>query len=229
MTTLNLTANGKTQECILAYLQEHASEMLAEKINNGVPIEKNGQTLTNKKDLDGFMSYACDEARKIAEKGKTSACVEDAIVYGWAMHYFEEDDIIGKLYDADGNEYKPAKNKTKPVVSSATIAHTPPAPVRKEKPQLSLFDLMTKLSNPSESSATDTVLPQEPKPEPKVEIAGIHRPVHTRLAHRDRDFRPSASIEKAPTDCSVEASYTKKSRRKVSSSSRGKFRNIRQP
>ena len=53
MTTLNLTANGKAQELILAYLQENASDVLAEKINNGVTVEKDGKTLISKKDLDG--------------------------------------------------------------------------------------------------------------------------------------------------------------------------------
>ena len=53
MTNLNLTANGKPQELILAYLQENVSDVLAEKINNGVYIEKDGKTLINKKDLDG--------------------------------------------------------------------------------------------------------------------------------------------------------------------------------
>ena len=35
MATLNLTANGTEQERILAYLQENASDVLTEKINNG--------------------------------------------------------------------------------------------------------------------------------------------------------------------------------------------------
>lgn len=38
MTNLNLTASGKPQELILAYLQENVSDVLAEKINNGVYI-----------------------------------------------------------------------------------------------------------------------------------------------------------------------------------------------
>ena len=52
---LNLTAKGKPQELILAYLQENASDVLAEKINHGVRITKDGKTLVNKKTLDGFM------------------------------------------------------------------------------------------------------------------------------------------------------------------------------
>ncbi|MCM1360230.1 MAG: hypothetical protein NC183_06930, partial [Corallococcus sp.] len=64
MTELNLTANGKPQELILAYLRENASGVLVEKINNGVYIEKDGKRLLNKKDLDGFMRFASDEAKK---------------------------------------------------------------------------------------------------------------------------------------------------------------------
>lgn len=66
MTNLNLTANGKPQELILAYLQENVSDVLAEKINNGVYIEKDGKRLLSKKDLDGFMRFATDEAKKLA-------------------------------------------------------------------------------------------------------------------------------------------------------------------
>lgn len=45
MTNLNLTANGKPQELILAYLQENASGELAEKINKGVFVEKDGKNI----------------------------------------------------------------------------------------------------------------------------------------------------------------------------------------
>lgn len=137
---LNLTANGKAQELILAYLQENASNILAEKINNGVLIEKDGKKLVSKKTLDGFMKYASDEARKLAEKGARSACVEDAVVYGWAIHYFEESSIEGTLYNEDGSEYKPAP-KTTPKVTPA------PAPKKKENPQMSLFNLLNTEKN----------------------------------------------------------------------------------
>ncbi len=136
MTNLNLTANGKPQELILAYLQENVSETLAEKINNGVHIEKDGKWLVNKKDLDGFMKFASDEAKKLAEKNARSACVEDGVVYGWAIHYFEENSIEGTLYNIDGTEYKPvAKTETKPEVKK----------VEKPKPtsqQASLWDML---------------------------------------------------------------------------------------
>ena len=93
MIKLNLKANNKQEEIILAYLQENASETLAEKINNGTPFVKDGKPLTNLKTLSGFMKYACVEARKLAEKGANCACIEDKVVFGWAIHYFEEDSI----------------------------------------------------------------------------------------------------------------------------------------
>ncbi|MCM1220779.1 MAG: Cas9 inhibitor AcrIIA9 family protein [Lachnospiraceae bacterium] len=138
MTRLNLTANGTAQELILAYLQKNASDVLAEKINNGVSVTKDGKRLVSKKDLNGFMAFASDEARKTASKGERSACVEDAVVYGWAIHYFEEDSIEGKLYNEDGTEYKP-------VVKSAPKAAAKPVPQEPPKPkqhQGSLFDML---------------------------------------------------------------------------------------
>ena len=134
---LDLETKTKEQELVKAYLEENASEVLAEKINSGVRIEKDGKTLINKKTLDGFMKYASDEARKLASKGANSACVEDKVVYGWAVHYFEEDSIEGTLYNEDGSEYKPAPKVTdKPVVK--------PVQQKKNSAQISMFDFEEK-------------------------------------------------------------------------------------
>ena len=104
MIELNLKANTEPEKRILEYLQNKVSETLADKINNGTPFEKDGKPLLNKKTLSGFMKYACDEARKPAEQGANCACIDDATVYGWAIHYFEEDSIEGTLYTLDGEE-----------------------------------------------------------------------------------------------------------------------------
>ena len=136
MIKLNLTPQNKQEELILTYLQNNASESLANKINNGTPFEKDGHPLLNKKTLSGFMKYACEEARKLAEKGANSACVDDVTVYGWAIHFFEEDSIEGTLYTIDGEEYKPAPKKvatTKPT----TVKLQPPKP---QNLQFSIFD-----------------------------------------------------------------------------------------
>ena len=132
---LNLTAQNKQEELVLKYLRDNASETLADKINNGTPFEKDGKPLLNKKTLSDFMKYACNEAKSLAEKGANSACIDDATVYGWAIHFFEEDSIEGTLYTLDGTEYKPT---VKRVESNAVKAK--PEPKKQENVQFSFFD-----------------------------------------------------------------------------------------
>lgn len=135
---LRLEAKTKEQELVKAYLEENVSSVLAGKINNGVRIVKGGRTLLNKKTLDGFMTYAADEARKLAEKGARFTCVEDKVVCGWAVHYFEEDSIEEKLYNEDGTEYRQKPKATnKPKSVSPAVKPNP-------EPQLPLFELMDK-------------------------------------------------------------------------------------
>ena len=151
---LNLTAQNKQEELVLEYLQDNASETLADKINNGTPFEKDGHSLTNKKTLAGFMKYACDEARKLAEKGANSACIDDQTVYGWAIHYFEEESIEGTLYTIDGTEYKPI---VKRVESNAVKAK--PEPKKQENVQFSFFDNLTEQEvkeHETDNSSVDT-------------------------------------------------------------------------
>lgn len=136
MIKLNLIAQDEQEERILAYLQENASETLADKINNGTPFEKDGKPLINKKTLAGFTDYAYEEARKLARKNAKVMIIDDPTVYGWAIHYFEEDSIEGTLYTIDGEEYKPMPKKvvtTKPVTVK-------PQPQKQQSLQFSLFD-----------------------------------------------------------------------------------------
>lgn len=133
-----LSVSNQTEERLKAYLEQNASEVLAKKINDGVQITKDGVTVINKKDLKGFMGFATKEAQKIAEKGARGACVEDNIVFGWLVHYFEEDSIEGKLYNLDGSEYKPVVKNTAKTKPASTAK-----PVVKQEPkdtQMSLFD-----------------------------------------------------------------------------------------
>ena len=158
MITLNLTAKGTEQELIKKYLEENASETLAEKINKGVRIEKDGKTLINKKSLDGFMKYATDEAKKLAEKGASAACVRSDVVFGWAIHYFEEESIVGKLYNEDGSEYKAPKPVVKKTTAPAST-YTPPVAKKPESDQLSLFDFTsdTPIVNDTEKTVEDDI------------------------------------------------------------------------
>lgn len=145
---LNLETKTKEQELVKAYLEKNASEILAEKINNGTPFEKDGKTFINKKTLDGFMKYASGEARKLASKGANSACVEDKVVYGWAVHYFEEDSIEGTLFNADGTEYKPAPKSAPTKVKKVE-------PKKTEERQPTLFDFMEPEKSEPEANGDD--------------------------------------------------------------------------
>lgn len=185
---LNLEAKTKPQELILAYLKNNASKILVEKINNGVQIEKDGVQLISKKTLDSFMKYACDEARKLAEKGANAACIERTTVYGWAIHYFEEDSIEGKLYNLDGTEYKPQKTvNSKPIPTQA---------VKKEptKTQFSFFDMI-----PAEEQT-----PENPTEE---------KPAFNEILNIDDDYEAeenmSAETQKATTPIEVKPAQPK--------------------
>ena len=141
MIKLNLETNCREQEIIKEYLEENANETLADKINNGVKILKDNKTLINKKTLDTFLQYACEEARKFAKKNANSACIEDKTVFAWAIHYFEEDSIEGILLNEDGSEYKitpptPSKQIEKP---------------KKENNQQSFFDILDLSTNTQEN------------------------------------------------------------------------------
>ena len=134
--TLNLEAKTPAEQKVKAYLEQNASEVLARKINEGVKIVKDGKTLLNKKTLADFLKFACNEAKIQAEKGAQSACIDDDTVYGWAVHYFEEDGIEGMLCNEDGTEYKAPVSKPAPLPTK----YEPPKP--KPKPQMSIFDMI---------------------------------------------------------------------------------------
>lgn len=148
---LNLTATNPAEERIKAFLEENVSAMLASKINLGTPIEKDGKRLINHKTLDGFMKYATTEAQKIAEKGARFACVDDNVVFGWAIHYFEEEAIEGELFNLDGTPYKitPKEKQRKEFCKEPT-----PKPTPKEAPKA------------EPKKATILTPPAQPKAEP---------------------------------------------------------------
>lgn len=80
MSTITLKATNATEQRVLAYLQTNASDELAAKINIGT------------KTLAGAMAFAKSEAKKMAA-GAGVVCVEDETVFGWIVHFFEEDDV----------------------------------------------------------------------------------------------------------------------------------------
>ena len=154
---LNLQTQSNEQEILLAYLEQNASDALAEKINNGIPVSKNGTQLIMKKDLTGFMKYATEEARKAAPKGATSACIEDKTVFGWLMHYFEEDSIEGRYFNLDGTLYTPLKKETNKAAPAKPKDNPKPQP--KQETELTLFDMLAAATE-QEKAITES----EPEP-----------------------------------------------------------------
>ena len=176
MYKLNLETKTKEQELIKEYLQNNVSEIIADKINNGIKITKDNKTFVNKKDLDGFMRFATDEAKKQAEKGAQSACIEDKVVFGWAMHYFEEDSIEGKLYNEDGTEYKPViKTTPKPTTPIKTETK------KEASKQATLFDFMVndnKQENNEENEEEDFDCEEEEIEEQKSNVQDYYAQYH---------------------------------------------------
>ena len=203
---LYLEAGTREERRIKAYLEANASGMLAEKINNGVRIQKDGRTLLNKKTLAGFMKYAAEEAKKLAGKGAHAACVEDDVVYGWAVHYFEEDAIEGTLCNEDGTEYKIAPH---PAAETPAVKRSP------SKPQLSMFDFMEEGSAEAEHGQTENISNESTQPEHEPEEDALCRrtwPNQTDSPVRDgsESFK-EGSDEPEPEDLAEAASEEKDS------------------
>ena len=129
--TLNLTAKGDNEKIILQYLENNVSEVLAEKINSGT------------KTLADCWKFITECARKQAKDG--CACIQDDVVFGWAIHFFEEDSIKPeppkkeyinqKMPDGQTvrvEARKKEKPKQEPVEEKSEL----------EKAQITLFDLM---------------------------------------------------------------------------------------
>ena len=144
---LNLVAKNTSQQAIKDYLENNASQILADKINNGVQIEKDGKTLLNKKDLDGFWNYASKKARELKHDYE-----DNDTVFGWAIHYFEENELIGSLFNLDGTKYEPPK----PVSTIKTTTVTTPSIKKNSPAQVSLFDFTD-----SKNETSDTTVDKE--------------------------------------------------------------------
>ena len=163
MIPLDLVTSNENEKRIKAYLEENVSQVLADKINDGTPTSKDGKPLTNKKTLSGFLDYACKLAQEKARKGARYAMVDDQIVFGWAIHYFEEDEIVEKLFTLDGIEYVPEKKV------SSKITPKPIQPTKKESQQATLFDMFDEEENDSNDNEEVEEEPVETEPDEEVE------------------------------------------------------------
>ena len=156
MITLNLEANTEEEKLIKEHLENTASETLAEKINNGTKIIKDNKTLLNKKDLNGFLDYAKEQARSSAKNGV--AMIHHETVFGWSIHYFEEDSIEGTLYNEDGTEYKKiVKTEYKPPVAKVEVKKKP------ENEQANFLDMFNSQNKQDEIEDVEEDIIEEKK------------------------------------------------------------------
>lgn len=123
---LQLEAKTKNEQLLLDYLNQNASAALIEKINTG------------KKTLAQCWSYIVSEASKL--KNGNCAVIDDTTVFGWAIHFFEEDSIEAKEhYATSGVSTKTSKtDKPKPKEDKKPSKAKPEPP---QSEQLSLFDM----------------------------------------------------------------------------------------
>lgn len=133
MSKINLKASNNHEEVLLIYLKENASEDLAKRINEG------------EKTLTQCWNYITSEARKQAKNG--CACIEDSTVYGWAIHFFEEDSIKGEDFNKASTGARAVKTGAKedkpcePYTEEEEAKEAPkPKKAKKEKyPELDQF------------------------------------------------------------------------------------------
>jgi hypothetical protein len=126
---ISLTAKNATETRVLEYLQQNASDALAEKINSGT------------KTLAGALSHAKAEAKKLAG-GEGCVMVDDATVFGWIVHYFEEESIVEK---AKAGPKLPGAVAAKPAAPKVTK----PAP-KLAKPAKQVAKPAKQLAKPAE-------------------------------------------------------------------------------
>ena len=127
MARTNLMSDNLTAEerIIAEYIEANASDVLVEKINSG------------DKGIKDCWNFIIDQAKEKAH-GKQGIGIADSVVFGWAMHYFEEDSIK-----------KGETPKVKVEVKAVAPKKVEKKPVKAEKPkeenlpgQMTIFDLM---------------------------------------------------------------------------------------
>ena len=113
-----LIAKDNNQKIVLDYLKKNASESLREKISNGT------------KTLAQCWAYITGEAKKQAQNG--CAVIDDQTVFGWAIHFFEEDSIV--------------PGKIKETIVAKAVKVEPSQPKKKVKEKKEQTEIMEQLS-----------------------------------------------------------------------------------
>ena len=100
------------------------------------------------KNIDECYDYIVGEARKQC-KNSDSICISDDVVYGWAVHYYDEDNIkVGKSTESKESKESKEISEATEIASNAnkkaSESKKKSADAKKSKPakiqQLNLFD-----------------------------------------------------------------------------------------
>ena len=101
------------------------------------------------KNIDECYEYIVGEARKLC-KDSDSICISDDVVFGWAVHYYDEDDIkVGRSTESteskESKEVSEANKMASNAIKKASEAKKKSSDAKKRKSakiqQLTLFDL----------------------------------------------------------------------------------------
>lgn len=98
---------------------------LEERAKTDPSVERN--LCKEKKSLSECYEYIVGEAKKRAENN--CACIDDDTVYGWAVHYYDEDDI--KIKSTNITKVVSREQKQPKIVK--TQPSDTPKPIKKEK------------------------------------------------------------------------------------------------
>ena len=155
------------EHIIAIHLKDVIPETVAHKIMNGVHIEKDGKQLINKKSIATFLTYLCEKMYKDAKNGKKTTqnvkavAKEGTAILNEAIKYFNDDKIIGELYDESGKLYKKAPELPKEIAKATKTMAVAQQKKEPEKPQqFTLFSLL------DETKAQQPITVETPNPEP---------------------------------------------------------------
>ena len=184
MSRLNLKADSKTQEYLLAYLEANASESLAERINVG------------KKTLAGAMSYLTDWAKKTLKPKGGVAGAPDDVVFGQLIHYFEEDSLDFEKKDPVA-EVKAAPAAAAPVKAKGrrTKVAVASVPVDEAKISSTVDELLADCG-----IAVAEEKPAEPGPKPEPEEDELDKAINKHLLHVGEETPSEPEAPPAPEE-----------------------------
>ena len=158
------------EHIIAIHLKNVIPETVAHKLMNGVHIEQDGKQLINKKSIKLFLQYLCEKMYNAAKNNKNktqnvkAVAKEGTTILDEAIKYFNDDKIIGELYDESGKLYKKAPELPKEI-AKATKTMAVAQKKEPDKPQqFTLFSLLEE-NKVQQPIAIETPRVEQPKQE----------------------------------------------------------------